>query len=135
MLLREIAQYLNDQGIGTYTEADTTGNIYIDLLPEITETICIKQTSGSQGDSKLQFSLPRIQILYRGDINQITSRQKAYDIIALLHGFNQNRFVTNGYYINSCFNINSGAIYLNQDENGNHMYSMNFDIDYENLDF
>ena len=135
MILREIAQYLDHEGIGIYDESNNSpSTIFIDLFPETQNTISIRQYSGQQGDSKLRYDMPNIQLLVRGSLDPIATRQIALSIFRALHGFHHNSFVTNGFYIVSCFNLNSGPLYINQDENGNHMYSLNFVIDYLNTD-
>lgn len=136
MILRQIAQYLAAQGLGTYDESGlTVSTIFIDLFPEPQNTISIRQYSGLQGDSLLRYDNPNIQVLVRGSLNPIASREIAVNIYNALHGFHHSRFIPEaqgGFYVVSCFNLNSGPIYLNQDENGFYLYSLNFALDYLN---
>ena len=66
-LIQEMAQYLDNQGIGTFDEATTNGDIYIMTIPSSPDdVICLYARGGGIADGKLGYDLPSIQILVRG---------------------------------------------------------------------
>lgn len=121
----QVATYISDNSLGSFTPDEVGGNIYLDTLPEDANTISVFNTQGVP-TGLLSHRTLGIQILYRGDTNPIESYEKADEIFRLVNrskGF----FMKNGNYVVNCYSPNgSGAERLGTDENGNFEYTMNF---------
>ena len=123
-LITEIAQYLDNEGIGTFDESGTTGNIFIASLPQTPDTcISIYPNGGLPADSKMSYDKPTIMILIRGTTNPIIAETLAQQIYDQLHGFHHNTFVESGLWILSCLAAQSAPNWLNVDENGRHEFA------------
>lgn len=129
MILQEIAQFLDNEGVGTYVEEGVTGDIFIDILPD-KECMALMHTGGSPALIGSGYQTPNFQILYRGNKNPITSSTKAWEIYNTLNGFS-GYFINSGHYVVSCLGIQNGPIHLEIDNNSRHVYSINFSLDYK----
>jgi hypothetical protein len=156
LISQQIAYYLTYQGIANYTELDTEGNVFIDILPEGENRTGIYNRTGNKSDTKLGYQLAGVQIIYRGTQNPIESFTKAQEIYFALHGFS-GFFVSNeslewgitemawlvgdvpldGYpdggenWIVSCLSNQGGAERIGISENGEYEYSINLVVDYK----
>lgn len=125
-IAEQLATYLSNNNIGSYTPDDVTGNIFIDNLPETTDCIAIFNTSGTSSDL-LDYSVAGIQIYYRGNTNPIESYKQANKIFHMLHR-KHGKLVES--HIVDCYSPTSSAMHIGKDSNENHEYSMNFQISY-----
>ena len=157
LISQQVGYYLAYQDVGSYTELDTEGNIFVDILPEGPERIAIMNRAGVRSDSIiLGYRSVGIQIIYRGTTNPLESYQKAQEIFETLHGFS-GFFVSNeslewgitqmewlladvpldGYpdggenWIVSCLSPSGGAEKIGQSQNGEYEYTMNFVVEYK----
>lgn len=127
-IAEQIAYYLSNKKVATYTPDDVTGNIFIDYLPEDNDIIAIFNTSGIKSDL-LNYRHLGIQVFYRGNTNPVTSFQKADEVFCFLNR-KSGYFMNGGNYIVDCNSIAGGVEHIGTDENGNHEYSMNFIVDF-----
>lgn len=131
IIAEQIATYLSENSIGSYSENSTDSTIFIDSLPDGDDIISIYNKSGVKSDSKLGYFTAGIQIIYRGTRNPIESCEIADSIHELLHGFNKDYFVTGENYIVSCLSIQGSAVGIGVNKNGNFEYSLNFNVEYK----
>lgn len=84
--LEALAAYLQTSGLGVFDKIGTTGNIYIDVLPESPDEVIALRTSGGTGDEfaplwGLDSSFPSVQIIVRSDrMNLMSGQAKAEQI-------------------------------------------------------
>lgn len=125
----QIATYLSDTSVGSFTPDDVTGNIYIDMMSETPNTIAIFNQGGLAQDLTSHKELG-IQIYYKGDSNPIQSYDKATEIFDCLQHL-KGVIASDGNYIVNCYSPNSsGPTRIGRDENGNFEYSLNFIISF-----
>ena len=129
-IVTEIMRYLADKGIVSYSETGGTNNIFMGRLPaEPSFAIAVNPSGGYNASIKHDYDLPTIQILVRGTVDPRTGYEKAMAIYDALHGFGSGAFVAGGYWVVKCEGIQSEPIYIGQDENGRHMYTLNFALE------
>jgi len=129
-IVTEIMRYLADKGIVSYSETGGTNNIFMGKLPaEPPFAIAVNPSGGYNASIKHDYDLPTIQILVRGTVDPRTGYEKALAIYDALHGFGSGAFVAGGYWVVKCEGIQSEPIYIGQDENGRHMYTLNFALE------
>lgn len=134
MLVSEMAQYLNDQGIGVFDETGSTGDIFIMTMPSTPDdTICLYSKGGLSADGKLGYDQAKIEILVRG-VNVITTQQKAQSIYNKLQGFHNNYFKSGGFWIVNCIGDQSAPNFIGKDENRRYEFSLNFTIEIQNFE-
>lgn len=133
-LIQEMAQYLDNQGIGTFDEATTNGDIYIMTIPSSPDDcICLYARGGGIADGKLGYDLPSIQILVRG-VNVIDTQQKAQDIYNKLQGFHAKPFINNGIHIINCIALQSAPNFIGTDGNRRFEFSLNYNLEIKNFE-
>lgn len=129
MLLAEICQYLDSKSIIQFDETGMTGDCFMMALPSSpSEAVAVYSNGGFQSDSKLGFRDPTVQFLIRGGLDPRPAYNRSLQIYKALHGFHSDTFVQGGFFIVSCFGVQSGPIHIGVDENGLHKYSLNFDL-------
>lgn len=134
MLIAEIAQYLNAQGIGVFESGGLGGDIFIESCPSSPDNVIyITGTGGPQGDGKFPVDRPTLQIIVRGGVNPIAAQSRAQSIYNILHGFHHARFCDDGYWIVGCWGIQSSPTHIGVDDLGRHEYSLNFQLEIENI--
>mgnify|MGYP003401820363 CR=1 len=131
ILAEQIANYLFYLDMGIYSPNDNDGNIYIDLLPDGEQLICLINRSGFQSDSKLGYTSAGIQLIYRGNKNPIDSFQVASDLHFSLHGFHDDVFCVGGNHIVSCFCQQGSPTFIGDTAQQKFEYSINLVIDYK----
>lgn len=131
LISEQIAIYLSILELGIYSPDGTDGNIYIDQLPPGKQYISIYNRGGIPGDDKLGYTIPGIQIIYRGDSNPISSSKVAQDIYECLIGIHDRKIYDDGNHIVSFLSENGGPTCLGTNEEGNFEYSTNFRVEYK----
>jgi hypothetical protein len=131
LLAEQIATYLDTCDLGTYSPSGSSGNIYIDMLPEGENKIAIYNKGGPSHDSKLGYKHPSIQIIYKGNRNPIEAAGIADSIFDALHGFHSDYFVNGQNYIVSCLSSQSQPEMIGANEQGYFEYSMTFIVEYK----
>ena len=129
-MLEEIATFFNDSGVGSYTPAATTGNIFLNTIPEGSEKIGIYSVPGLASDSKNFSYSPGIQVLYRGTLDPIASYDVSRSIYRLMHNFERGYFVVGGKYIVSSLSQNSEPVYIGVSGNKEFEFINEFIVEY-----
>lgn len=127
---KQVALYLQKQGLGVYTEEDESGNIFVDILSSNSNTIAILSRPGVSPDLWNDYRIAGIQVYYRGTTDPIFSNGKATEIFEALIGF-KGMFVEEGNWVVNCGSYQSGPECLGRGENKLFEYSINFLINYK----
>lgn len=130
-LLEQIAIYLTELGIGKYSEVDSTGTIFLEVLPEFpNECIGLFIRGGGEGDLLKEVSEVELQIIIR-DTNRLRALDTGFEIAKALCGYNTGRFVRGGYYIVDIHMLQGNPVYIDTDQSGRHEYSLNLTIEFD----
>lgn len=137
MLIREIAQYLDDRGLGIFDERGVTGTIFLERLPEGNATAevvtAIVNTGGYAPNPRLHLDRPSVQILVRGGAVPTNAWLRALAIYNCLQSFNTDRFTPVGTWIVDCQAVaQPGNSY--RDDSGRVVYPLNFILQTVNHD-
>ncbi len=133
MLLSELAQFLHNNNWGVYDSEGVDGNIFISTTPNNPDTIiALYPTGGLISDVKLLYDKVSVQVWVRGTSNPSVGNSLAQNIYNELHGFYNDCFVEEGFYIISVIGMQSSPIHVGQDVDGRHQYSINFHIEFKN---
>lgn len=129
-IVTELMQYLADKGIAQYSTTGGMNNIFLGRLPaEPSSAIAVNPSGGYGSSIKHAYDSPTIQILVRGTFDPRVGYDKTMEIYDALHGFGNGAFVPGGFWVVKCEGIQSEPIYIGQDENGRHMYTLNFALE------
>ena len=129
-IITEVMQYLANKGIVSYSETGGANNVFMGRLPaEPSFAVAINPSGGYNASIKHAYDSPTLQILVRGTVDPRTGYEKALQIYDALHGFGGDRFIAGGNWVVKCEGIQSEPVYLGQDENGRHMYTLNFALE------
>ena len=131
MLAVELAKYLDALGLVKYDEAGSTGDVYIGQLPSVPDNlVAIYPTGGPGSDQKLGYDSPSVQVIVR-NVNIVSADSKAREIYDALHGISSIS-LPDGTWTVSCHGIQSGPVYIGQDKNDRHEFSLNFMLEVRN---
>lgn len=122
MLIEDIIKYLEENQIGTFKK-DLFG---VAMPSSPANVICVYDGIGSPADRYNVLDNPGIQIIVRNS-NYKAGYEKAYKIYNLLHCLSNKQL--GGFYILGCYGQNSPPGYIGPDNNGNHEFSLNFNLD------
>jgi len=129
-IITEVMLYLANKGIVQYSATGGDNNVIMGRLPaEPSSAIAINPSGGYNASIKHDYDSPTIQILIRGTIDPRVGYEKALEIYDALHGFGGDRFIVGGHWVVKCEGIQSEPVYIGQDENGRHMYTLNFALE------
>lgn len=139
MLEAEIAEYLDDQDVLTFDESGTSGDTFIGTLPSSPdEAIALYPQGGTNPSPKFIEDEHDIQFLCRGTEDPRGALSTARDIYGELHGLSKTTIGEDeeedydGTEIILIQSIQAGPTHIGRDDNGRHMYSLNFRVEYEN---
>lgn len=122
MLIEDIIKYLEENQIGTFKK-DLFG---VSMPSSPVNVICVYDGIGSPPDRYNVLDNPGIQIIVRNQ-NYKLGYEKAYKIYNLLHCLNNKQL--GGFYILGCYGQSPPPGYIGPDNNGNHEFSLNFNLD------
>jgi len=129
-IIAEVMQYLANKGIVSYSETGGANNVFMGRLPaEPSFAVAVNPSGGYNASIKHAYDSPTLQILVRGTIDPRVGYEKALQIYDALHGFGGDRFIAGGHWVIKCEGIQSEPVYLGQDDNGRHMYTLNFALE------
>ena len=129
-IIAEVMQYLANKGIVSYSETGGANNVFMGRLPaEPSFAVAVNPSGGYNASIKHAYDSPTLQILVRGTIDPRVGYEKALEIYDALHGFGSDRFIEGGHWVVKCEGIQSEPVYLGQDDNGRHMYTLNFALE------
>jgi len=132
MLEIQLAYYLDDQSVLTFDESGTSGDTFINILPQSPDdAIGIFSQGGPDPSPKFIEDQRDIQFLVRGTQDPRPAFNTADEIYDTLQG--KTKFTTSdSTEIIMIDSIQSGPVHIGRDDNGRHKYSLNFRIEYEN---
>ena len=132
MLEIQLAYYLDDQDVLTFDESGTSGDTFINILPQSPDdAIGIFSQGGPDPSPKFIEDQRDIQFLVRGTQDPRPAFNTADEIYDTLQG--KTKFTTSdSTEIIMRDSIQSGPVHIGRDDNGRHKYSLNFRIEYEN---
>lgn len=134
ILTNEMAEFLDNQGLGTFDINTSNGDIYVMTMPSSPDDIiCLYQRGGLVADGKLGYDNPKIQIMVRG-VQLITTQQKAQDVYNIFQGFHGKSFITNGIHIVNCIGEQSAPNFIGKDTNRRFEFSLNFTLEIKNFE-
>jgi len=122
-IAEQLAVHLHNKGLGLFTKESNDGNIYIDFVPSLQNSITIINRPGNEADIRNSYKTSGVQIYYRGTDNPLTSYEKAEEIFNALNGL---KGKLNSSYVVQCFSFQSGPENVGRSENGWFEFSMNF---------
>ena len=128
-LVEGIAAYLDSIGIGTYDASGMGGDIFLFTVPQSPDqAISIFQYGGPESPISLQYDQPSIQVRVRGTQDPRGAHSRALDVYLALHGIGHTT-LPSGDRVVDIVGVQSGPVWLRQDENGRHEYVCNFRTD------
>jgi hypothetical protein len=93
-----------------------------------------ESTGGYPKDMRnTKYSLGTVRFIVRGTQNATQAQQIATDIITLIGSFGSDYFVPDGLRIVSCQAIQGLPINIGRDGEGRHRFSINFDIEIQEV--
>jgi len=120
LLINDIAEYLEDEGIGTVGE-----DIFKSMLPaNIDDVVAVYETGGLEPDPYLPTKSPTFQVFIRSS-NYTTGMAQAMAVRTALHRKANITLVAGGNYYYYILLMSEPA-HLGKDENGRDEFSMNF---------
>jgi hypothetical protein len=96
--------------------------------------VCLRASGGPRPSGKLEYDLPTVQIIIRGDSDPRTGYDLGWTIFNALHGYHDASLIAGGIYVVGCLSIQSGPVGIGADENGRHEYTLNFEFQTLNPD-
>jgi hypothetical protein len=126
-LLEELAQLLEDLGLGTY-QADGTagGTIFLTLLPSMPDRCCaVARYGGPESAATDDYDEPSIQLRFRGPAGDVrTVEQAAQAAYDALHAIGS-RTLAGGTWLQDAIGAQSGPIFIGFDQNQRPEYTVN----------
>lgn len=124
MLLDEIGNYLQAQGVGTIGT-----DLYLSQMPDQPDTaLSIQETGGYPPDLHADIDYPTFQIMCRS-MDYQTARSKAEDAFKVLHGLAETILGTRRYLLISAM---QSPTYIGRDASMREMISTNYEVILEN---
>lgn len=126
-LTTELAQYLETRGVGNYEAASAAAvSLFVEWLPSApNEAVALYTSGGVESDHRDGYDEPNVQALVRGTKDARTALAKAQAVYSALHGL-RNVILAAGTELVGISALQSGPIRLGPDENGRHLYTLNF---------
>lgn len=128
-LAHQVAQYLDAEEIITFDPLGIAGNTFINILPdEPDDAVMVRSTGGARSAGHAHYDNPSLQIIVRGGLDPRPPELLARRIYDKLHGLRHRALVDGGWWVQKCLGVQSGPVYIGQDQNRRHEYSLNFDF-------
>jgi len=134
-ILEALAELLTARGHGTWQPdgtytADQTG-IVLGALPDSPDRVIgLALYGGSEGSAWLPYDAPNVQFRVRGSTDARIAMRAAQALYDDLHGITHVQ--AGGVQVNEVIGLQSGPIYVGQDRNNRHEWTVNFRADYLN---
>jgi hypothetical protein len=126
VLIREIALYLANQGVGTFNETSSGGTIFLGFVPTSPDQVLtLFDTPGPPASGTLPYDTPSFQVRVRGTQDVRTAYNKALQVYGALHGLHHTT-LPGGTWLLKCLGMQSGPVGIGVDDNGRHIYVVNF---------
>lgn len=130
-LLEELAQLLDDLGLGAYhADGSIGGTIYHPALPTAPDRcMALARYGGAESDSRNPYDEPSIQIRCRGAAADAREAEiDAQAVYDALHGL-EARDLAGGTWLQLIVCGGGGPTYIGIDQNGRHEYVVNARVD------
>jgi len=125
-MLEGIARYLHDKGIVTFDPNGISGDIFMETMPQQPrDAVALMSTGGDEPLVRHPFDTRKFQVLVRGGADPrppLARAEAIYDALQGLAGVT----LPDGTYVVAIGAVQAGPIRLGPDENGRHMFSLNF---------
>ena len=125
-MLEGIARYLDDKGIVTFDPNGISGDIFMETMPpQPRDAVALMSTGGDEPLVRHPFDTRKFQVLVRGGADPrppLARAEAIYDALQGLAGVT----LPDGTYVVAIGAVQAGPIRLGPDENGRHMFSLNF---------
>lgn len=124
-LLEEIAQLLEDLGLGTL-DAATGADIFLGELRDKPDlALAVARYPGGPSDAKLGYDSVNFQVRVRGPkTDSRIAEQKAQDVYDRMVGL-RNRTLPGGTWLCLCIGLQSGPVWIGKDANDRHEWTVN----------
>jgi hypothetical protein len=131
-MTKQLAVFLARSGFGVFDETGTTGNIFIETIPEQPDVaLAIFSTGGPGNDPLDEYIRLSFQIIIRTiPHDPRAGALLAQQIVDALNGFNSDYLADGGNYIYDTTAQQSGPNNIGRDQNNRFEYSQNFIIEY-----
>lgn len=132
-LSKQIALFLDANGLGSFDETGVAGNIFMNTLPaQPDECLAIFTTGGPQPDPRNEYRMVNIQIVIRTLAQDPRNGEtNANTLVDLLNGYNGQVLTPGGNLIIDTSAIQSGPNNIGQDQNGRFEFSQNFTFEFK----
>lgn len=131
IIAEQIANYLFYLELGIYSPEGIDGNIYVDALPEKSQTISIFNRAGIESDILNGYEKTGIQIIYKGDENPVYSFEIAQLIFRTLTEVISKELIAGGNYIIGITTTQGQPEMMGRAKSEEFMYTMNFVVEYK----
>jgi hypothetical protein len=134
-LLEEVAQLLEDLGLGDYRgDGSLGGTIFLGSLPQDPDLALGVQLYGrGESDSLNSHDEPGLQVKVRGPrLDYRVGEAKAQDVYSAIHGLGR-RTLTGGTWLQLVIGINAGPVPMGRDVNDRPEWIVNFRFDIDRL--
>jgi hypothetical protein len=131
-MTEQIAEFLEQNGFGTFDKDGISGNIFINSLPDKpNEAMAVYSTGGPTSDPFGTYGRASIQLIIRSIPNDPrVTEVKTRQIIESLHGFNSNFLAFGGHRIYDISAQQSEPNNIGPDQKNRFEFSQNFIIEY-----
>lgn len=128
MLVDGLARYLDGLGLVEFDELGIEGDCFIAAFPSAPdEIVVITPTGGPEGDFRLGYDSPTVQLRYRSTTDPRPALERAHEIHQALQSLG-NVTLPDGTYVARVIALQSGPTSIGQDQNGRHEYTQNFEF-------
>ena len=129
MIADDIARYLHELQIAEFDATGTTGDTFIQTLPDAPDDcIGVYMRGGTAPRITSRFEGVSVQVIVRGGQDPREPLERAQRIYAALHGLMNRALVTGGVWIVMIKAQQAGAIALGQDTSRRHEFALNFEV-------
>jgi len=128
-IFESLMAFLSDNIEDIYYDPDNPdiGNIFAPRLPPEPDIAVSIEPTGGPEDRQAQENNTSVRILTRGDRNVLTAYNIADRISRELQAFTSG-YWPGGVWVDFITTNNQRPVYRDQDENGRHIFTHNFDI-------
>lgn len=132
MLAVEIAQYLDDLTVVTFSLTAAGGNTRIGSMPTTPDIAAgIWPTGGPESSTKTGYDERHLQVRTRSDLDLRTGYDLGINIYNVLHGMEYTT-LPGGTLVVYCAGIQSEPVSIGEDDSGRHEYTLNYRFEVRN---
>jgi minor capsid protein len=117
-LLEEIAELLEELGLGSYNPGGPGGTIFLGAMPATPDAVVVlTRQPGRESDARLAYDEPLVQVRVRGTPENATvAEARAQDIYDAVHGLANRRLPGNTWLVLSV-GTQGGPVFVARDTN------------------